>query len=48
MFSRKISKNSVEDSHVVRKIFNGVYSNVNDEEKGRIADYIDICLAGVN
>lgn len=44
----KISKNSVEDSHVVRKIFNGVYSNVNDEEKGRIADYIDICLAGVN
>ncbi len=44
----KISKDSVEDSHVVRKIFNGVYSNVNDEEKGRIADYIDICLAGVN
>ena len=43
-----ISKKSVEDSHVVKKIFNGVYSESNDEKKGRIADYINICLAGVS
>ncbi len=43
-----ISKNSVEEGHVVKKIFNGIYSESDNEEKGRIADYINICLAGVS